>query len=81
MGHSCYGKSGSVYYRFNSRPARDNWVDKGSKREPRKAVHSSQVPFRLKTGRDLPGYELREGPDGTGGAPAPARKPARRPKR
>ncbi len=61
--HACYARSGDVLYRFKSRPARDAWVDDAPSGEKRRAIPASEVPFRLKTGRSVPGLELREGPE------------------
>lgn len=61
MAHACYARLGDVIYRFKSRPARDAWV----KQQPsgRSAIDAGEVPFRLKTGRAVPGLELRDGPE------------------
>lgn len=65
--HACYAKSGEILYRFWSRPARDAWLAAAAPGEKRVAVPAGEIPFRLKTGRTVPGMELREGPDLTGG--------------
>lgn len=61
MAHFVYARSGAVIYRFNSRPAREAWVAEHP--ASRTAISADEVPFRLKTGRPVPGLELRDGPD------------------
>jgi hypothetical protein len=63
MPHHCYAREGAVIFRFQTRTARDAWIDAAKKATPRAAVESRDVPVRLRTGRHVDGLELRDGPE------------------
>lgn len=78
MGHGSYARTGNVIYRFNSKLSRDAWVAAAGRHEAREAVAGSTLPLRLRTGRHVPGLELREGPELPPAPATPAKPPPRR---